>query len=109
MSLFNVTMACLAEIFGDFSLKDYARGEKPKDLAKGVAGYVVVIIFLIWSLGQADIIYVNGLWDGISGLLETAAAWFILKERLNTKEQYWGLALLIAGLFLFRLGGIARK
>lgn len=108
MSVFNVTMACIAEIFGDFSLKDYAREDKPKDLAKGLLGYAGVIYFLIRSLAQANIIYVNGMWDGISGIVETIAAYFILKEKMNTKEQYFGLALLMVGLFVFRAGGIAK-
>lgn len=108
MSVFNVTMACIAEIFGDFSLKDYARGEDNKDLIKGLLGYAGVIYFLIRSLAQANIIYVNGMWDGISGIVETLAAYFILKEKLNTREQYIGLGLLMGGLFIFRAGGIAK-
>ncbi len=108
MSFFNVTMACIAEIFGDFSLKDYAREYKKIDLIKGLLGYTGVIYFLIRSLAQANIIYVNGMWDGISGIVETIAAYFILKEKLNTNEQYIGLGLLMIGLFIFRAGGIAR-
>ncbi len=108
MSIFNVTMACIAEIFGDFSLKDYAREDNKIDLIKGLLGYAGVIYFLIRSLAQANIIYVNGMWDGISGIVETIAAYFILKEKLNTKEQYFGLGLLMIGLFIFRAGGIAR-
>lgn len=103
-----MTMACIAEIFGDFSLKDYARDDKPIDLAKGLIGYAGVIYFLIKSLAQANIIYVNGMWDGISGIVETLAAYFILKEKMNTKEQYFGLGLLMVGLFIFRAGGIAK-
>ena len=102
-------MACIAEIFGDFSLKDYAREERPIDLTKGLVGYAGVIFFLIKSLVQANVIYVNGLWDGISGLIETIAAYVILKERLNTRAQYIGLGILILGLFMFRMGGIAYK
>ena len=102
MSLFNVTMACIAEIFGDFNLKDYARQGKWNDLSKGLVGYVGVIFFLIRSLAQADVIYVNGLWDGISGIIETLAAYIVLKERLRTKWQYVGLGILVVGLFLFR-------
>ena len=108
MSMFNVTMACIAEIFGDFKLKDYAREEKQVDLAQGLIGYAGVIYFLIRSLAQANIIYVNGMWDGISGIVETIAAYFILKEKMNTREQYFGLALLMLGLFVFRAGGIAK-
>ena len=108
MSLFNITMACITEIFGDFSFKAYAREDKPEEFIKGLVGYAGVIYFLIRSLAQANVIYVNGMWDGISGLIETLAAYFILKEKMNTREQYIGLGLLIAGLFLFKMGGIAK-
>ena len=108
MSVFNVTMACIAEIFGDFKLKDYARGDDNKDLAQGLIGYAGVIYFLIRSLTQANIIYVNGMWDGISGIVETIAAYVLLGEKLNTREQYFGLGLLMLGLLVFRAGGIAK-
>lgn len=102
MSVFNITSACLAEIFGDFSFKEYARQGGVENFTKGLAGYAGVIWFLIRSLKQANIIYINGMWDGISGLIETIAAYVLLKERLNTRTQYIGLFFLIIGLFLFR-------
>lgn len=49
------------------------------------------------------------MWHGVSAILETLAAYFILGERLNNPWQYVGLGLLIVGLFLVRMGGIARK
>ncbi len=103
-----MTSACLAEIFGDFKYKDFARQGGLSNFLQGTLGYVGVVYFLIRSLAQANVIYVNGLWDGISGLLETLAAYFILKERMKTEKQYWGLVAVIVGLFMFRLGGIPR-
>ena len=74
-------MACLAEIFGEFKFKDYARLGGWENFTQGLAGYAGVIFFLIRSLRV---------------------------ERLNSTWQYIGLALLIAGLFLVRMGGISR-
>jgi multidrug transporter EmrE-like cation transporter len=108
MSTFDISMACVAEIFGDFKFKDYARLGGAENFAQGLAGYAGVIYFLIRSLRVGNVIYVNGMWDGISAVLETIAAYFILGERLNNTWQYVGLALLISGLFLVRMGGIAR-
>lgn len=102
MSVFNVTMACLAEIFGDFKFKDFAREGGTSNFTQGILGYIGVIWYLVKSLRHANIIYINGLWDGISGLLETLAAYFILKEKLNTPIQYAGLGLIVVGLFLFK-------
>jgi hypothetical protein len=36
----------LAEIFGDFKIKDYARNELPKDIFLGITGYGFVIYFI---------------------------------------------------------------
>ena len=41
-------------------------------------------------LYKGNVMYVNGLWDGMSGLLESAAAYIILGERLNKWYQYLG-------------------
>ena len=108
MSTLDISLACVAEIFGDFKFKDYARLGGWENFAQGLLGYAGVILFLIRSLRVGNVIYVNGMWDGVSAVLETLAAYFILGERLNTTWQYVGLALLIVGLFLVRLGGIAR-
>lgn len=107
MSTFDISMACVAEIFGDFKFKDFARLGGWENFSQGLLGYAGVIFFLIRSLRVGNVIYVNGMWDGISAVLETLAAYIILGERLNTTWQYVGLALLIVGLFLMRLGGIA--
>jgi multidrug transporter EmrE-like cation transporter len=47
------------------------------------------------------------MWDGVSAILETAAAFFIFGERMNSWTQYLGLALIIAGIFILKSGGIA--
>lgn len=107
MSTFDISMACVAEIFGDFKFKDFARLGGWENFAQGLVGYAGVIYFLIKSLKVGNVIYVNGMWDGISAILETLAAYIILGERLNSTQQYVGLGLLIVGLFLVKKGGIA--
>ena len=109
MSTFDISMACVAEIFGDFKFKDFARLGGWENFAQGLFGYAWVIFFLIKSLRFGNVIYVNGMWDGISGIIETLAAYYILGERLNSPWQYVGLVLLVSGLLLVRTGGIARK
>lgn len=108
MSTFDISMACVAEIFGDFKFKDFARLGGWENFGQGLLGYAGVIFFLIRSLRVGNVIYVNGMWDGISAILETLAAYVILGERLNSTWQYIGLALLVTGLFMVRMGGIAR-
>jgi multidrug transporter EmrE-like cation transporter len=100
MSTLNIILLSLAEIIGDFGYKAYARAPTPASFAQGSFGYVGVIYFLIKSLRQGNVLYVNGMWDGVSAVLETIAAYFILGERLNRPIEYVGLVAIIAGIFI---------
>jgi multidrug transporter EmrE-like cation transporter len=106
MSTANIFLLSLAEIFGDFKLKAYARNELPKDLFLGITGYGFVIYFLIKCLKTGNILYVNGMWDGMSAIMESIAAYILLGERLKTIRQYIGLIILIFGLYLLKSGGV---
>lgn len=106
MSTNDIILLSVAEIFGDFKLKDYARNELSRDLFMGIGSYVFVIYFLIRSLRVGNVLYVNGMWDGTSAILESLAAYIILGERFKTKRQYVGLAIIIFGLYILKSGGI---
>lgn len=108
MSVANILLMSLAEVFGDFKYKDFARGGGTGNLVAGSAGYIAVIYFLIKSLKQGNILYVNGMWDGASALIESVAAYLILGEKLNTPNQYIGLLFIIMGLFIVKSGGISK-
>jgi multidrug transporter EmrE-like cation transporter len=107
MSLTDVTLMSLAEIIGDFGFKGVARQGGAYNWATGLSGYVGVIYYLIRSLRGGNVTYVNGMWDGVSAILETAAAFFLFGERLNSVSQYAGLGLIITGLFILKRGGIS--
>lgn len=109
MSLLDLTGLTLAEILGDFQLKFFAREHQLGNLFGGLTGYAGVIFFLIRSLAKGNVMYVNGMWDGLSGIIETLAAYFILGERFDSWEHYVGLALIVSGLFLLRSGKIPYK
>ena len=68
-----------------------------------------MIFYLIRSLRVGNVSYVNGMWDGISGILETIVAYVLFGERLNTPAQYAGILLVAVGLMLLKGGGIAYK
>jgi len=103
MSLADVVLLSASEIIGDFGYKDFARSGGSKAFAQGTIGYVGIVYFLIRSLRVGNVLYVNGMWDGVSAILETIAAYFLLGERLNTKTQYLGLVVIIAGIFMLRV------
>ena len=97
---------CLAEILGDFGFKGVARSPTLMNWTSGLAGYAGVIFFLIRSLRMGNVLYVNGMWDGVSAILESLFAIFIMGEALNTPAQYIGLVSVVGGLFLLKGGGI---
>ncbi len=106
MSLSSIVMMSLFEIVGDFGWKGVARAPSVANWTAGSIGYLGVIYFLTRSLAVANVTYTNGMWDGVSALLSTLAAFFIFGERLNTPWQYLGLLVIIVGIFLLKNGGI---
>ena len=106
MSLLDISLVSLAEIVGDFGFKNVARVGSIQGWLAGIGGYIGVIYYLIRSLRIGNVTYVNGMWDGVSAILETAVAFFIFGERLNSPLQYVGLALIIGGIFILKGGGI---
>lgn len=106
MATLNVLFATLAEIIGDFGFKEYARQGTLHGFAQGAFGYVGVIFFLIKSLTKANVMYVNTAWDGISGIVETLAARFILGENFAHPMQWLALGLISSGLIMLRYYGV---
>ena len=101
--LLDIIALSIVEIYGDFSLKFYAQSGKMSDLGQGILGYIGVVYFLIRSLkSNGTVLYVNGMWDGISGLIESIAAFVLLGERLEKTSQYVGLVLTIVGIVLLK-------
>jgi multidrug transporter EmrE-like cation transporter len=105
MSLRLIVLLSLAEVVGDFQLKSYARTRDLNSLYIGLAGYAAVIFFLIQALKSANVLYVNGMWDGVSALIETLLAIIILKETLNSNAQYAGIGFIVLGIFMLHSGG----
>ena len=102
MSLLRITILSLCEVFGDFALKSYVTTGLKSSLGLGIVGYIGVVVSLIWSLQTGNVLVVNGLWDGMSALIESIAAYVILGDRLTNPYQYIGLFATILGVFLLR-------
>ena len=71
-------------------------------LGLGIIGYIGVIISLIWSFKTGNVMAVNGLWDGMSTIIESLAAYLILGNRLENTQQYFGLGIIILGVFMLK-------
>jgi multidrug transporter EmrE-like cation transporter len=105
MGFLDIAATAAIEIFADFNLRWYAQTDLAKYLYSGIAGYVGVVFFLIRALRNDNLLLVNSLWDGLSGLIESLAAYIILGDRLKTGQQYLGLVLTIAGVVLLKMDG----
>jgi multidrug transporter EmrE-like cation transporter len=101
---YYVILLSIIEIYGDFALRFYAQTQNLHWLLHGLAGYAGVIYFLIQSFRFKNVLYVNGMWDGVSGLIESLAAFVILGDRLEKPSQYLGIVLIIIGVVLLKNG-----
>jgi len=104
-SLLLIVLLSLTEIYGDFALRFYAQTSKVEWLAHGITGYAGVVFFLVQALRGNNVLYVNGLWDGVSGLIESVAAYYILGDRLEKSAQYIGVLFVIVGIILMKMDG----
>ena len=102
MGLTDIVLLSAVEIFGDFNLRWYAQTDAPRYLAGGIAGYLGVLYYLVKSFRDDNVLYVNGMWDGISGLIESIAAFVLLGDRLTHTYQYVGLIMVVAGIALMK-------
>jgi len=103
MSYLDIGALSLTEIIGDFGYKEFANKGGIKNFAIGTVGYVGVIYFLIKSLQGSQILLVNAAWDGFSALVESIAAIIVLGERFDDPWKYFGIFLIITGLFFLRM------
>ena len=105
MGFSDIVLLSAVEIFGDFNLRWYAQSNQFSNLVYGVLGYIGVIYYLIKSLRSDNVLYVNGMWDGVSGVLGSLAAYIALGDRLEKPIQYAGLAMVTAGIYLLKHDG----
>lgn len=106
MGFTDIFATAAIEIFADFNLRWYAQTDLVKYLYTGIAGYVGVVYFLIRSLRSDNLLFVNSVWDGLSSLIESLAAYVLLGDRLKTPQQYVGLVMTIVGVLLLKMDGI---
>lgn len=103
MSYQGILLLTLSEIVGDFGYKEFANKGGIKPFATGTLGYIGVIYFLISSLQGSQVLLVNAAWDGISALVESLAAMYVLGEGFDDPLKYLGIILIVAGLFFLRM------
>ena len=103
MSLPQIIALSCVEIVGDFGFKQFANNGGLAPFLIGTIGYIGVVGMLIIALQHSTVMMVNGAWDGISGLLESGAAYIFLGERFHDPLQYLGLILIAVGLYFLKI------
>lgn len=103
MSLPQVLALSVTEIFGDYSLKQYANDKGLHFLGMGIAGYIGVVILLVIALQDSNLLMVNNAWDGTSSIMESIFAYVVLGERFDNYLQYVGAISIILGLYLLKI------
>ena len=98
----------IIEYYGDSQLKIFARQNTTSSLVYGILVYAIVTGILVYLLKYGNLMYVNGLWAGISALIETILAFIILHETLDNNVQYIGLLFIIMGVVAMNYGGIPK-
>ena len=103
MSYIDIGALTFTEIIGDFGYKSFANEGGIKNFMVGTVGYIGVVYFLIRSLQGSQVLMVNAAWDGISALVESIAAIIVLGERFDDPWKYFGIALIVIGLFFLKM------
>jgi multidrug transporter EmrE-like cation transporter len=104
MFILIVILLSFFEFIGDTNLKFFAKNNHKHSLYIGLIAYVVMIFLLVSALKRGNVMFTNGMWDGISAIVTTVLAFVLFKERLSNKFQWFGLALIIIGTFLLSYG-----
>jgi multidrug transporter EmrE-like cation transporter len=77
-------------------------------LGIGIVAYGVMIYVLIKALSRGNIIFTNSMWDGISTIIATILAFYLLGERLDNSYQWIGIFSVIIGIFLLSVGSVPK-
>ncbi len=107
--LFFVIMifAALLEYMGDSNFKLYARSSDYNYLLYGTIAYIIMIYVIIEVLrNYSNVMYMNGIWDALSIVLETLLAYIFLRETLDNNYQVLGFIFVVVGIILMNVGDV---
>jgi len=104
--IFLIILISLVQYLGDSNFKFYSKNNNIKNLIIGLIAYGLFIFLPIVAINRSNIIFTNGMWEGISTIIVTLIAYVVLHERLNNNFQWAGLILIITGTLLLSFGKI---
>ena len=94
----QIWIITMTELIGDINLKIFATSNTLFNFYLGVFMYLMLVLELTVGFQTMGIGWLNGAWDGTSTVVSVLAG-RVMGEQL-TGQQYLGLGLIIAGLYL---------
>jgi multidrug transporter EmrE-like cation transporter len=93
MTIINVLMMTLSELFGNTHLKWYSENQKKHHLALGLVAYLGVIFFLIRSFAGKSMMWTCIMWEAMIVIGGAIVAFVVFGEKFNHWIQWLGILL----------------
>ena len=88
----------VAETFGDYNLKRFAKDNLPGNILAGIAGYGGVVYFFQAALRKDKLFRVNNYWNALTSVSNTILG-VSMGESINW-SQILGVLLIVCGILL---------
>ena len=99
-------IAIIAEVIGSSALPAAQGFKNPLPTAVVLAGYVTAFYFLSRTLETIPLGVSYALWSGVGIVLISLSGWIFYRQTLSLLEMF-GIALIIIGAVILKLGGKA--
>jgi multidrug transporter EmrE-like cation transporter len=96
MTILNVLLMTVAELFGNAHLKWYAENGKNHHVALGVIAWLVVLIFLVKTLKSQSMMWTCIMWEAAIVVGGAITAYFVFGEKFTHWVQWLGVLFALA-------------
>jgi hypothetical protein len=93
MSFINILAMTAAELVANTHLKWFADEGRHHHLATAIAGYLIVIFFLVKSLSRESMMWTCIMWEAMIVIGGALTAYFIFGEKFTHWIQWLGILL----------------
>ena len=104
--IFNILVLTVLQYLADVNLKSYARTNNYMSLFYASLCYIGVMAMFVYSVKYSNVLYTRALENGVSTVLESVLAYYLLKESMTNKYQWSGLGFVILGVAMLNIGKI---
>jgi multidrug transporter EmrE-like cation transporter len=91
MTIVNVLLMTLAELFGNAHLKWFAENGKHHHLGLGVVAWLIVILFLVQTLKSQSMMWTCIMWEAMIVLGGAITAYVVFGEKFSHWIQWLGV------------------